>query len=113
MFNSISLKKNRDFIRLYKKGSFYAGKKLVIYVLKNNENINKIGITSVKNFGKSVLRNRMRRLVKENYRRLENTLETGFDIVFLIRKIEKEKIPDFKDIEREMKFLLKKTGVME
>ena len=113
MVNTISLKKNREFVKAYKKGTFYAGRKIVIYLLKNNENINRLGVTTVKNFGSSVLRNRMRRLIKENYRLIETKIETGWDIVFLIRKIDRQSIPEYKDIEKEMKYLLRKTGVME
>ena len=106
------LKRNSDFLRVYRKGKFFAGRILVIYVLSNNYNINRLGISTVKNFGSSVLRNRMRRLVKENYRIVEDKVDKSCDIVFLVRKTG-EKEPLYKDVEKEMKFLLRKMGIFE
>jgi len=111
MNNTETLKKNSEFVKLYKSGRFYVGKIMVVYVLFNNKDKNRIGISTVKNFGSSVLRNRMRRLVKENYRLMEHDIQIGWDIVFSIKKIT-DNVPAYKDVEKEMTFLLKKTGLM-
>ena len=112
MNNTEAIKKNSEFIKLYKSGKFYIGKMMVVYVLFNNKGKNRIGISTVKNFGSSVLRNRMRRLVKENYRLMEDDIKTGWDIVFSIKKI-KETVPVYDDVEREMRVLLKKARLLE
>ena len=65
MKHTVSLKKNYEFGRVYKRGKFYAGKFLVLYVLKNKLNYNRLGITASKKFGKSTKRNRVRRLIKK------------------------------------------------
>jgi len=57
MKNTVPLKKNSEFLRLYKKGKFFAGKNIVLYVMKNDLGINRLGITVGKKFGKSVKRN--------------------------------------------------------
>ena len=51
-----SLKKNRDFQNVYKSGKSYANKRLVMYVLKNNSEKNRIGISVSKKVGNSVIR---------------------------------------------------------
>ena len=43
MLNSI--KKNRDFVEVYQNGKSYANKYLIMYVLENNSDENRFGIT--------------------------------------------------------------------
>ena len=74
MKNTESLRKNREFLKLYRSGKFFVGRKLVLYVKENRMQINRLGISTARNFGNSVERNRIRRLIRENYRELEETL---------------------------------------
>lgn len=82
---SDSLKKNRDFQNVYQNGRSYANKYLVMYVLKNNLNQNRIGISVSKKVGNSVVRHRLIRLVREIYRLHEEMFNSGLDIVVLAR----------------------------
>lgn len=109
MVNTQSLKKKWQFSRLYRKGNYFAGKYLVLYIIKNQKNINRLGITVSKKVGKSVKRNRIRRLIKENYRKYEFYIVKGHDIVFVARSY--ETMPDFYSIKKEMLFLFKKAGI--
>jgi ribonuclease P protein component len=111
MINTVPLKKNYEFLRVYKKGKFYVGKYLTAYMLPNNLNINRLGITVSKKVGKSVKRNRIRRLFRENYRLFEDFIYKGYDIVFVSRS--SDKIPDFIEIKKEMKFLLKRLNIFD
>ena len=61
---SESLKKNRDFQLVYKMGTSYVNKYLVMYVRKNQLDRNRIGISVSKKVGNSVVRHRLCRLVK-------------------------------------------------
>ena len=111
MKKTIALKKNYEFVRIYKKGKFFAGKYIVIYVLKNRFGTNRLGITANKKVGKSVKRNRIKRLIRESYRFFEDFIPAGLDIVFVARNNEKEY--GFADIRKEMKFLLKKMQAFD
>lgn len=111
MKKTISLKNNYEFVRAYKKGKFFVGRYLVIYVLKNRLGINRLGITANKKVGKSVRRNRVKRLIRENYRFYEDSISGGLDIVFVARNPDNEY--GFSEIHREMKFLLKKMQVFD
>lgn len=82
---SDSLKKNRDFQNVYQNGRSYANKYLVIYVLKNNLDMNRIGISVSKKVGNSVVRHRLTRLVREIYRLHEEMFNSGLDIVVVAR----------------------------
>ena len=86
MIFSESLKKNADFRNVYKNGKSYADKYLVMYVLENNKNINRLGISASRKIGNSVVRHRFARLVRESYRLHENIFNSGLDIVVVARK---------------------------
>lgn len=111
MRNTIPIKKNTEFVRIYKRGKFFVGKFLVLYAYKNYSKVNRLGITASKKFGKSVQRNRIRRLIKENYRLFEQFLKTGYDLVFVARN--SAEIPDYTSVKKEMKFLLKKLSILD
>ena len=69
---SESLKKNRDFQNVYKKGKSYANRYLVMYVLENDTDRNRLGISVSKKVGNSVIRHHVTRLIRESYRLQED-----------------------------------------
>ena len=69
---SESLKKHKDFQHVYKKGSSYANKYLVMYVLENQTEGNRLGISVSKKVGNSIVRHRLTRLIRESYRLQED-----------------------------------------
>ncbi len=82
---SESLKKNNDFQKVYRNGKSYANKYLVMYILENNTDRNRLGISASKKVGNSVVRHRVTRLVRESYRLHENIFNSGLDIVVVVR----------------------------
>lgn len=78
------IKKDKKFKYIYTNGRSFANKKLVMYYIKNNEEKLQIGISISKKVGKAVVRNRLRRLIKENIRLSEN-IKNGYSIIFLAR----------------------------
>ncbi len=106
----ITLKKNYEFSRIYKKGKYCSASYLVLYVMPYRDSESKrIGITVSRKIGKSVVRNRIRRLIKESYRQVEQSVKNGYDLVFVARK--SERIPEYKEICKEIKYLLKRSGL--
>ena len=83
--------KNRDFQNVYKKGKSFANKYLVMYVLKNEKEENRLGISVSKKVGNSVIRHRITRLIRESYRLQESKFQCGYDIVVVARASAKEK----------------------
>jgi len=80
-----SLRKNVEFKVLYNKGKSYANRYLVMYVLDNHSENNRIGIQVSKKVGNSVIRHRIKRLIKESYRLHEEMFNSGLDIVVIAR----------------------------
>lgn len=82
---SVSLKENHVFRRLYTKGESCANRYLVLYCRKNALGKNRIGLTVSKKLGHAVVRNRIRRRLREVYRLHENDFVCGYDIVVVAR----------------------------
>ena len=82
---SESLKKTKDFQNVYRRGKSYANRYLVMYVLSNQTEGNRLGISVSKKVGNSVVRHRVKRLVKESYRLHEDIFNSGLNIVITAR----------------------------
>ena len=81
---SSALKLNHIFRRLYST-SGHANGFLVLYARKNRSACNRIGITASKKLGHAVVRNRVRRRLREVYRLNEDRFTPGWDIVVVAR----------------------------
>lgn len=81
---SHSLKLNHIFQRLYRTGG-QANGYLVLYARKNRTDTNRVGITVSKKLGHAVVRNRVRRRLREVYRLNEDKFQSGWDIVVVAR----------------------------
>ena len=82
---SESLKKNHQFLSVYRGGKSYANKYMIMYVMENGTQRNRVGISVSKKVGNSVVRHRVTRLVRESYRLHENVFNSGLDIVIVAR----------------------------
>ena len=81
---SKSLKLNHIFRRLYS-SSGHANSYLVLYARKNRSATNRVGVTVSKKLGCAVVRNRVRRRIREIYRLNETRFTPGWDIVIVAR----------------------------
>jgi ribonuclease P protein component len=80
-----SLKKNYEFRRLYNKGKSAATPFVVVYVKRTGRDTNRLGITVSNKIGKAVVRNKVRRRLREIYRLHEHEMQKGCDLVFVAR----------------------------
>ena len=92
-----SLKKNNDFQNVYQNGKSKANKYLVMYVLKNDLNINRLGISVSKKVGNSIVRHRLTRLIRESYRLNKDMFNSSLDIVVVVRNTARDE--NFHSIE--------------
>ena len=81
---SSALKLNHIFRRLYATAG-QANGLLVLYAKKNRLGINRVGITVSKKLGGAVVRNRVRRRLREVYRLHEDRFLPGYDLVVVAR----------------------------
>ena len=80
-----TIKQNYEFRRLYSKGKSCANAYLVVYCRKNRAGRSRIGYTVSNKVGHAVVRNRIRRRLREIYRLNEDMLTSGVDIVVVAR----------------------------
>lgn len=85
MEHTISLKLNHEFRRLYAKGKNAVAPTLALYCRKNSLGYTRLGFTVSTKLGKAVIRNRVRRKLREIYRTNEQRILPGYDLVVVGR----------------------------
>ncbi len=85
MKSRCTLKKNSDFRRLYAKGKSAVNPYLVVYCRRNKTGENRLGYTVSVKLGHAVVRNRVRRRLREVVRLNAPRMKTGWDIVLVAR----------------------------
>lgn len=102
-----TLKKNKEYRNVYSRGKSFADRYLVVYFLANNLEFCRFGFTVSKKTGNAVVRNRVRRLLKEACRLNYNVFGGGFDLVFVARRSIVSL--DYKQVEESLLKLVKKA----
>ena len=110
MRNFISIKNNRDFMFMYRRARSLCADCLVLYYRKNkNENL-RLGITVTKKVGKAVVRNRIRRRIKEVFNEFSDKIPPCYDIIIVSRAKAAE--CDYSEIKSALKYLLIKAELI-
>ncbi len=107
---SSALKLNHIFRRLYS-SSGHANSFLVLYARKNHTATNRVGVTVSKKLGCAVVRNRVRRRLREVYRLNETRFAPGWDIVVVARS--RCVKADFRQLTHAYLSLAEKAGILE
>ncbi len=106
---SEALKLNHIFRRLYATKGLANGM-MVLYARRNRTGGNRVGITVGKKLGHAVVRNRVRRRLREVYRLNEGKFQPGWDIVVVGRH--KAITADFKTLTEGYLALAQKAGIL-
>lgn len=98
-----------EFKKVYSKGKTYWNRNLVIYIKKNDIGQNRVGYSITKKVGNSVIRNKIRRRLKEIYRLNYNNFKGNYDIII----IPKKNVVDisYKELESAMLHILGLAGI--
>ena len=107
---SSALKLNHVFRRLYAT-SGQANSYLVLYARHNRSAQNRVGLTVSKKLGCAVVRNRVRRRLREIYRLNEMRFAPGWDIVVVARS--RCVAADFDKLTKAYLTLAEKAGILE
>lgn len=110
MKNIDSLKNYKEFKQVYDGGKSYANKYLVMYVVNNEDNRIRLGISVSKKVGNSIVRHRVTRLIRESFRLNMSLLNSGLSIVVVGRATAKGK--GFKEIDSAFVHLCKLHGII-
>lgn len=103
------LRNSREFKKIYSGGKNYWNRNLILYVKKNHMENSRVGYSITKKIGNSVVRNKIRRRMKEIYRLNFDNIKDGYDLIF----IPKKNIVDisYREMESAMIHILKLSKV--
>lgn len=105
-----SLRKNYEFRRLYQKGKNAVSPCLAVYCRRTGGRGNRLGITVSNKLGNAVVRNRIRRRLREIYRLNEPRFRRGRDLVVVARTRSAD--ADYRTLEREFLALCAQLGLL-
>lgn len=112
MHKTYRLTQNEDFRRVYRQGQSYANRQLVLYVMKQPKNERfRVGISASGKIGNAVVRNRLRRMIKEIVRHHEALIPDHLDIVIIVRQAAVGL--DYSTLERSVLHLLRKAELLK
>lgn len=110
---SEKLKKRYEFSRVFQRGKRVSSRHITLhYRAVKGRRVNKVGYSTARTVGNIVRRNRLKRLLREAWRLLDVELKTGYDIVLLGRTGPQGALPDYHTIEKELRSLVKKAGMI-
>ncbi len=105
------LKKNYEFRNVLSRGKYYSGKNIEAFIKDNNKNCNFLGLAISVKTAKAVRRNKIKRLIRENYKILESEIKGGKSIVFLWKKKADIENATFDNIKTDMNFIFDKANI--
>lgn len=105
------LKKNYEFKKVLTKGNYYSGKHLEAFIIKNNLGINLLGLAISVKIAKAVKRNKIKRLIRENYKNVEESIKIGYSIIFLWKKKANIEDATFENIKNDLNIIIDKAKI--
>jgi ribonuclease P protein component len=111
MWRKLRLRRRGDFLRLRRAGRTVHHPLLLINVGENGEPHNRYGFVTPKRLGSAVVRNRVRRLLREAVRAQHPHLCQGYDVVF-VAKAKLVQQP-YSEVLRHVTWLFEQTGLLK
>lgn len=82
---AVTVKENYEFRRIYRKGKSAVSPQLVIYCQRNRRGHSRLGVSVSSKLGCAVVRNRVRRRIREIYRLNKAKMLPGYDLIVVAR----------------------------
>lgn len=112
MQKRLRLRKREDFSKVFKHGKAAANHQLVVYFKPSSDAESfRVGISASKKIGNAVVRNTMRRRLKEILRTMEGRISKNVDIVVIVRKPAVDL--EFEQLKRSVQHVLKRAGLIQ
>lgn len=104
------LREARDFRRVYRQGAYVVAKQMVLYYYPSEHDSIRVGFVASKKVGKSVQRNRCKRVLREVFGHYLSEIAPGYDFVVVARPPMKEET--FAGAHKTMARLLRKAKLL-
>lgn len=100
------IKKNEEFQEVFKSGNSVANRQFVIYMLERSDQSElRIGLSVSKKIGKAVIRNRIKRYIRQTFIEIKDDLKQNTDYVIIARMPTAEM--NFQDTKKSLVHVLK------
>lgn len=103
-----SLKKNKEFQRVYRSGKSCGARSVVLIYRRAGHGSVRVGFSVSKKVGNAVMRNKVKRRMREAFRLMIPQVKKGYNYVFVAR--ESAAGESYHSLEKSMAYLLKKSG---
>jgi len=119
MKNTYTIKKNKVFRYIFKRGDYYKGKSIIIhtcktkYATEKGDDKNFFAVCVSKKNGKSHQRNKLKRWVREVYKEEESKIKGGYNIIIVYKKSITVNDVDFSSIKTDMQECFKELKLYE
>jgi len=112
MKKEFRIKKNKEFQSAFKNGRSVANRQFVVYIKPNDEVEHfRIGLSVSKKIGNAVMRNQIKRYLRQSIQEIKETLKPENDYVIIARKPVSEM--DFFEVKKSPIHVLKVGKVFE
>src|SRR5699024_7454631 len=104
------IKRNEEFQRIFNAGKSFANRELVIYYIKKNHQTHfRVGLSVGKQFGNAVMRNQIKRYLREAFSSVEAKIYPVVNIISIARNLTINM--DYHQIKRSLSHLLHKENL--
>ncbi|MFC4411647.1 ribonuclease P protein component [Chungangia koreensis] len=106
------IKKNEEFQKVFKKGKSFANRQFVVYYLEKEGQMEfRIGLSVSKKIGKAVVRNQIKRYIRQSFLELNEQLRPNMDYVIIARQ--PAAALDFHETKKSLMHVLKIAKVLK
>ncbi len=105
------VRENERFQEIRRRGRSYSEHRLVLCALPNDLSYSRFGFSVSSRIGKAVIRNRIKRRMREAVRLRMGQIRVGWDVVFIARNPIRE--ADFHEIDAACARLLRRASLLE
>ncbi|MBN6889953.1 ribonuclease P protein component [Cytobacillus horneckiae] len=111
MKKEFRVKKNKEFQEAFKRGKSFANRQFVVYSLQKDEQSHfRIGLSVSKKIGNAVMRNQIKRYIRQAFHELDADLKQNYDFIIIARKPTADM--DFFEIKKSLIHVLKLSKVL-
>ena len=107
---AVTVKENYEFRRIYRKGKSAVSPQLVIYCQRNRRGHSRLGVSVSTKLGCAVVRDRVRRRIREIYRLNKAKMLPGYDLIVVARVRAVE--TDYQKLDRTYLCLLEQLDLL-
>ena len=106
------IKSEKDFQFVFKKGKSFANRQIVVYVISKTDQVEfRIGLSVSKKIGNAVVRNRIKRYLRQSFFEIGPNLVRDIDIVVIARTQLSEY--SFSEVKNSLIHVLKRASLIE